>query len=122
MNVKLKRLCALFIDSIIIYFIIWIISLSQYIVDIKIANTLVALTSIIIIFIIIPRKDCLFGYESIGKKIMGLKIYKDGKRVLNKKILIKRITEGFFGIPFYIIYILKNNKSLGDEIMNTEVK
>ena len=65
MNVKLKRLCALFIDSIIIYFIIWIISLSQYIVGIKIANTLVALTSIIIIFIImfvLMNRDFRFTY------------------------------------------------------------
>lgn len=122
MNIKIKRLLSVVIDGSIVYFILWLFSLTQYIFDENIANIIGIIVTMVFIFIIIPRKDCIIGYESIGKKIMGLKIYQNGERVKNKKILIKRITEGFFGIPFYPIYILIDNKSLGDQKMNTVVK
>ena len=68
-------------------------------------------------------KDIIFGYESIGKKIVKLKIYDEtGNRLTNKKKLFKRVIYTSLLIPFYIFMILINNKSLGDIIMHTSVK
>ena len=53
---------------------------------------------------------------------MGLKIYQNGKRIKDKKILVDRITKTFCSFPFYPFMIKINNKSSGDNKLNTEVK
>ncbi len=77
-----------------------------------------------IIFInAVLRKNIIFGYESIGKKVMGLKIYDENeKRIKNNKILMDRV---YYSLPTFHIYmfmILANNKSTGDKKMKTTVK
>ena len=120
MKLKLKRIVAGLIDFLIIISIIIIFE----VVNIKNEMLDIILMSLeaIFMFFIIPRKDCLFGYESIGKKIMKLGIYKDNKRVTDKDILRKRTYYALIALPFNIFYILKNNKCIGDEEYNTEVK
>lgn len=70
------------------------------------------------------RKDTLFGYESIGKKLMRLKIYdlSNNERVKNKKKLIDRNFYSFCSLPIYAFMILINNQSVGDKEMKTTVK
>ncbi len=68
------------------------------------------------------RKDCIFGYESVGKKLMFLKIYNDDKRVIDKNLLLKRNKSSVWSSFYYPFMILFNNKSKGDKIYNTEVK
>jgi len=78
----------------------------------------------VIFIILFIRKDTLIGNESIGKKLMFLKIYgKDGKRVTNNKILCDRVfySIGIGKIIFYPLMILINNQSSGDKKMGTEV-
>lgn len=120
MKLKLKRIVAGLIDFLIIISIIIIFE----VVNIKNEMLDIILMSLeaIFMFFIIPRKDCLFGYESIGKKIMKLGIYKDNKRVTDKDILRKRTYYALIALPFNMFYILKNNKCIGDEEYNTEVK
>ena len=53
---------------------------------------------------------------------MRLKIYKDEKRLEDKKILRKRNYLSFWDLPFYVINVLFDNKTEGDIKCNTEVK
>ena len=55
-----------------------------------ILNIISAILIVVILYILILNKDSIIGYESIGKKIMRLKIYKVGKRLEDKKMLRKR--------------------------------
>ncbi len=87
-NVKLKRFVAIGIDCFLIYCVLYTISIPQIIFRNDILDWITGIIDVFFIIFICPRKDCLFGYESIGKKIVGLHIYKDGKRVTDKKILI----------------------------------
>ncbi len=120
MKVKLKRLLAGLIDWLIIISII----VAFEVVDIK--NDMLDIISmsleLIFMFYLVPRKDCLFGYVSIGKKIMKLGIYKDDKRVTDKDILRKRTYFTILAFPVNLIYVLKDNKTISDEECNTEVK
>ncbi len=55
------------------------------------------------------RKDIIFGYESIGKKLMRLKIYdKNNERLTNKKQLIDRTFHSLWTFHIYIFMILIN--------------
>lgn len=85
-------------------------------------NIISAILIVVILYILILNKDSIIGYESIGKKIMRLKIYKDEKRLEDKKILRKRNFLSFWDLPFYIINVLFDNKTEGDIKCNTEVK
>lgn len=87
-----------------------------------ILNIISAIFIVIIFYLLILNKDGIIGYESIGKKIMKLKIYKDGKRLKDKKILRKRNYLSFWDMPFYVINVLFDNKTEGDTKCNTEVK
>lgn len=120
MNKKVKRLVAIGIDCLIFEILVEVARKVQVIFHIS--DILILITFFPLLFILVINKDCLFGYESIGKKIMNLKIYQNGERVTNKKILRKRIFEGWIGIPFYPIYILTSGKSLSDEKLNIEVQ
>lgn len=123
MNLKIKRLIAIFIDYMIIFFILYIpSSIIQKTFNNIIVDIICGIVDAILIVVLFLKKDCLIGYESIGKKIMGLKIYQNGERIKDKKILVDRITKTFYSFPFYPFMILINNKSSGDKKLNTEVK
>lgn len=126
-NLKLRRIIAIFIDFHIIFFagymfasIFEMMPFENILIDIICG--LVFLTIFINLFL---RKDMIFGYESIGKKIMRLKIYNEsGMRIKNKKKLIDRVYYSLFTFefPFYPYIILINNRSRGDRITKTIIK
>ena len=123
---KRKRLLAVIIDF-------SLIGVYQYILSI-IAEFLFLVTNSTIIWILcwafvmvssvylFIQKDCLFGYESIGKKTMKLKIYQNGEILKNKSILRKRAIEDLKNFMFYPIMLWSNGRSVADEKFNTEVK
>ena len=122
MKLKIKRLIATVIDFIIIFFIIYSLSPTQILFNIKILKYIINILVLVLIIYLFPHKDCLIGYESIGKKIMGLGIYQNGERVQDKKVLVKRFMETVYLFPLYPLTILVLGKSYGDINLNTEVK
>lgn len=122
MFLKLRRIIALYIDYCLIFFTAYYFTKLLSFFDNKFYNNIIGIISIILLVYLFLKKDCLIGYESIGKKLMFLKIYQNGKPVKDKKILTQRIIKTFWTIPFYPFMIIKNNKSEGDIICNTEVK
>lgn len=82
------------------------------------------LSILLIIFgiYLLLMKDCIFGYESIGKKIMGLKIYQNGYEVKDKKLLFNRnkitLIYSLISLPKLVLL----GKTDGDTKYNTEVK
>ena len=124
MLLRLRRLIASYLDIMIISFVIYY---PCKLLEILFKNNIVlniisAIFIVFILYILILNKDGIIGYESIGKKIMRLKIYKDEKRLEDKKILRKRNFLSFWDLPFYIINVLFDNKTEGDIKCNTEVK
>lgn len=123
MFLRIRRFIAIYID---LYLSLGICYYQNVIVYNYVSQKLIyALSAILGLFLfayLIIKKDCLFGYESIGKKIMFLKIYRNNERVKDKILLANRIKKTacfFVSYPFMIIY---NNKSKGDITYNTEVK
>lgn len=116
MLLRLRRLIASYLDIMIISFVIYY---PCKLLEILFKNNIVlniisAILIVVILYILILNKDGIIGYESIGKKIMRLKIYKDEKRLEDKKILRKRNFLSFWDLPFYIINVLFDNKTEGD--------
>lgn len=124
MFLRLRRLIASYLDMIVIYHILYFpsILLADLFESNMILNIISAIFIVIIFYLLILNKDGIIGYESIGKKIMRLKIYKDGKRLEDKKISRKRNYFSFWDMPFYVINVLFDNKTEGDIKCNTEVK
>lgn len=127
MNLKIRRLIAMYIDFHIAFFIGYIFTVipEKLLFESILVDSILGLVFIFIFVISILRKDIIFGYESIGKKIMRLKIYDEsGMRIKDKRKLIDRVYYSFFTyeIPFYPYIILINNKSRGDRIVKTVVK
>ena len=124
MFLRLRRLIASYLDIMLIYFILYypVKLLVNLFENNMILNIISAILIVVILYILILNKDGIIGYESIGKKIMRLKIYKDEKRLEDKKILRKRNFLSFWDLPFYIINVLFDNKTEGDIKCNTEVK
>lgn len=123
LNIKIRRLIAFLIDFVILFYVIYFpfYNLAK-ISDNIIFRIFLAIWLITISFNLFLRKDCIIGYESIGKKIMRLKIYQNGIRVQDKRLLIDRVFYSLWLSQFYLFMILINNKSRGDLKMNTEVK
>src|SRR5699024_5948335 len=123
MFLKIRRLLAVAVDFYIIFQIIyWPLYCIFKNLDNMIANIFCGLISIILFINLMLRKDCIIGYESIGKKIFKLKIFHNKQAVKNEELLIDRtlITMGSFALyPFMVLY---NNKSKGDIKCNTEIK
>lgn len=124
MLLRLRRLIASYIDIMLISFIIYypFKLLANLFENNMVLNIISAILILVIFYTLILNKDGIIGYESIGKKIMRLKIYKDGKRLEDKKILRKRNYLSFWDLPFYVINVLFDNKTEGDIKCNTEVK
>lgn len=124
MFLRLRRLIASYLDIMLIYFILYypVKLLVNLFENNMILNIISAILIVVILYILILNKDSIIGYESIGKKIMRLKIYKVGKRLEDKIILRKRNYLNIRDMPFYVINVLVNNKTEGDIKCNTEVK
>ena len=125
MIIKVKRLIAMVIDYYIIFYPCWyLLNFIAFLTgDNLVFQFALSLFGFILVCGLFAVKDIIFGYESIGKKIVKLKIYDEtGNRLTNKKKLFKRVIYTSLLIPFYIFMILINNKSLGDIIMHTSVK
>ena len=92
MFLRLRRLIASYLDIMLIYFILYypVKLLVNLFENNMILNIISAILIVVILYILILNKDSIIGYESIGKKIMRLKIYKVGKRLEDKKMLRKR--------------------------------
>ena len=92
MFLRLRRLIASYLDIMLIYFILYypVKLLVNLFENNMILNIISDILIVVILYILILNKDSIIGYESIGKKIMRLKIYKVGKRLEDKKILRKR--------------------------------
>jgi len=114
MEIKYKRLSADVIDY---YFFSEIIALIKSMEDVLSFKYSIIITTIIgiIFFILFMCKDSIFGYESIGKKIMKLKISAKDENIINKKFLIKRNLSNFLKYPVYPYYILFDYRTNFDE-------
>lgn len=125
MILRIRRLLAIWIDYVIIFYTCFYAG--KIIEPLTFKNIFLeivfSIAFLLIFFTIFIRKDSIFGYESIGKKIMCLKIYDlNGQRVTEKKKLIDRT---FYTTPFFCLYpimVLINNQSIGDRKIGTQVK
>lgn len=123
MKVKVRRLLAIYIDGTIIEYIVGIPSKILYIKFDNICfNIILTIIDLVIVVLLFLYKDGIFGYESIGKKMTGLKIYKDNDRLTDKEILFRRNLKSFVELPSYIFDVISTNKSAGDNKYYTVVK
>lgn len=120
---KIKRLIAATIDFgftvLIVFKIVEIILEKSGLVSTRI---ILSTLKIFMVISFLLYKDCLIGYESIGKKLMRLKIYQNNNRVMDKRVLLERNEATTAGFLLYPFMILIKNKSFGDLKYNTEVK
>lgn len=123
---KRKRMLAVIVDFSLIGVYQYVLSKILKFLFLMINSTIILLlcwsfvmVSSVYLFI---QKDCFWGYESIGKKIMKLKIYQNGKVLKDKSILRKRAIEDLKNFMLYPIMLWANGRSVADEKYNTEVK
>ena len=119
MPLKLKRLIAAVIDFYIICMA------SSYTVAIATLGEMqVSVYSLLVFFISIFAfaifKDKVFKNASIGKRIFRICIYQNGVRSLSIFACIKR-TITLLILPIEIIFIVTNNKRIGDIWASTYV-
>ena len=122
MFLKIRRFLAVYIDFILIFYLCYFFANLINVFDNIFYQIFDGIVVLILFLNIFLRKDCIIGCESIGKKIMHLKIYKNSIRVENKKILIDRVLCSMGSFCFYPFMIFINNKSSGDNKYGTEVK
>lgn len=79
-------------------------------------------TIVIICLYFFIYKDCIWGYESIGKKLMGLKIYQNRERITDKKLLVQRIKTTYLYALISGPMLFLTGKTEADKKYNTEVK
>lgn len=127
MQIRIKRLVACGID--LLPFMVLLRFLTPIIYNV-IPNSNGIRTVICIIYyvslgILVCLKDNFFGNESVGKKIMKLKIVGlNGEIEKDKKMLFERNFYSLFNVffPMYPYMILFINKSFGDMKTKLEVK
>lgn len=122
MFLKIRRLIAMYIDFTIIIYLLFMLGELINIINNIYINIFLSLNLFILIYKLFIYKDCLFGYESIGKKIMKLKIYQDNNLLLNKEILKKRNCKNLKSFIAYTIMVLVDNKSCVDSDLNIYIK
>lgn len=119
----IKRIISIIIDILIMNFVIYMIArpINLIIKDYTINVILNTIFFVLCLYFFI-YKDSIWGYESIGKKIMGLKIYQNGERIIDKKILVQRIKTTY--IYFFISgpMLVLTGKTEADMKYNTEVR
>lgn len=120
---KLRRIIAIYIDFVIafscVYYPLKIID--NVFNDIIIIKLIITIISLYNFYFLMVFKDLLFKNASVGKRIMKLKIYHNGK-IPDKNIIIKRNKATSYVYPIYIFQIIFANKSYGDIKYNTEVR
>lgn len=92
---------------------------------IYILHTLFVLFGAATFFVFFCCKDIIFGYESIGMKIMKLHIYDEkGNIVHDKKVLFKRSFYSSVRYMFHFsdFFLFDGERSYADKKMNTYVK
>lgn len=122
MLLKIRRFLAVYIDFVIIFYLCYYPFYILDIFDNIYYSIFLSSCFLVLFFNIFLIKDCIFGYESIGKKIMFLKIYHNGDVLKDKKILKDRVYFSIWNFPIYPFMILINNKSSGDNKFGTIVK
>ena len=126
MKLSIRRFIAFCIDfsliSCICYFFLEIFY--SLVLGNVILELMLGISLCLLFFTLLLRKDCIFGYESIGKKLMYLKIYnQSNERVMDKKILQERIYYNLLCFPHVNgIMILAGGQSEGDQKMHTVVR
>lgn len=130
--IRIKRLVASLIDFMVISFVILIpanlITGLNYNIRIEFLelnpiqnSTNISLLMWIIFFTLIIFKDVFF-YQSLGKKVMKIAIYKKDAILKNSLIIIFRNLLSAIFISFYPITIIFFGKSIGDIVFRTHVK
>lgn len=131
MLLKIRRLCAICIDFFIVHFGICVVltpishgisffrdritnfpdfTNSFHIILVVLLACFVCLLFFLEVYIF-TFKDVLFGYESLGKKVMQLKIYNENnERIVERKLLVKRVRDSIWLFNIYPFMILLNNK------------
>ena len=125
MKLKMKRLMATFLDYFIFFYVSYLILIiaEVFTKNNMVLRVITTMFVMLVFFCLFLCKDILFGYESIGKKVMKLKIYdEDGNNLIDKKKLIMRTFYSFWLFPIYPFMILVNNRSIGDEKVKAIVK
>ena len=125
MLLRVRRLIAVYLDYVICMYINYPLILISNLFEDSAYNFISIIIDVICILIFLYtffHKDCLIGYESIGKKIMRLKIYQNDVQVHDKNLLLKRVEKTFWSIPIYPFLILINNQTWADKELNTMVK
>lgn len=122
MKLKIKRIIAAVIDF---YIIVLVLALPLEFINSSIDNNIISIIIGIAFFFffiyLYYRKDCIFGYESIGKKLLGLNVYSKNIRITDKILLKNRVKSTFELFPLYPIDILIDNVSIGDKKYDTEI-
>lgn len=126
MKLSIRRFIAFCIDFSLISCICYLFLEIFYplVLENVILELMLGISLCLLFFTLLLRKDCIFGYESIGKKLMHLKIYnQSNERVMDKKILQKRIYYNLLCFPHVNgIMILAGCQSDGDQKMHTVVR
>ena len=94
MKIKMKRLIAVYIDFILIFYICYfLLKPIDYLVSGNVFfEVLIGIVGLGLYYLIFTRKDVIIGYESIGKKITRLKVFSnDGIRITDKNVLKNRV-------------------------------
>ena len=122
MLLKIRRFLAIYIDFVIIFYLCYYLFHILDIFDNIYYSIFLSSCALVLFFNIFLLKDCICGYESIGKKIMFLKIYYNDDILKDKRILKDRVYFSIWNFPIYPFMILINNKSSGDNKFGTIVK
>ena len=124
MGVKIRRLIAIYIDCNIIFWVSYYFCVFWSLFCKNIFFLFFLFFVGLLVFInIFLRKDVIFGYESIGKKLLRLKIYdENNNRLKDKKLLIDRVYHSLWTFNIYMFMILLNNKSAGDKKIKTTIR
>lgn len=122
---KIKRIFADCIDLLGIYLITLFLAFTfqpqPYLYSDAI-NFIILYIPFLIAYVLLICKDIIFGYKSLGKKIMKLNVYdKEKLLVLSKRTLICRNIVSCWLLPLNVIFILFCNKTFGDYIMKTQI-
>lgn len=122
MKLKIKRIFAAVIDFYIIGLALALpLEIINYLIGIDIISIIIGIAFVLLFIYLYCRKDCIFGYESIGKKLLGLNIYSKNIRITDKVLLKNRVISTFELLPLYPIDILIDNVSIGDKKYDTEI-
>lgn len=122
MKLKIKRIFAAVIDFYIIGLALALpLEIINYLIGIDIISIIIGIAFVLLFIYLYCRKDCIFGYESIGKKLLGLSIYSKNIRITDKVLLKNRVISTFELLPLYPIDILIDNVSIGDKKYDTEI-